>query len=181
MKKSQVYIIAPLVALVCFVTYYLNFSREYEHKQAEKAAAIQKTKDEALQEQNRMRLRAVQEALAQQERRKEEKTAKDAADQKKREDRQIAYQNRDKAQIGISKWRERYERLSKDSSDTKELITKISRDKDTLVEQKAFLNKLAAETEVNVKALTAVLEKIQKADDAMAAYNAALAKLQKKS
>ena len=180
MKKSQVYIIVPLVALVCFIAYYLSFSREYDRKQMEKAAAIQKDKDDKLQEQNRMRLRAVQEALAQQERRKADKAAKDAAEQKKREDRQLAYQNRDKAQIGISKWRERYERLSKDVSDTKEQIAKINRDKDTLVEQKAFLNRLAEQTEVNVKSLTVVLEKIQKADDAMAAYNAALAKLQKK-
>lgn len=180
MKKSQVYIIVPLVALVCFVAYYLSFSREYDRKQMEKAAAIQKDKDDKLQEQNRMRLRAVQEALAQQERRKADKAAKDAAEQKKREDRQLAYQNRDKAQIGISKWRERYERLSKDVSDTKEQIAKINRDKDTLVEQKVFLNKLAEQTEVNVKSLTVVLEKIQKADDAMAAYNTALAKLQKK-
>lgn len=181
MKKSQVYIIAPLVALVCFVAYYLKFSAEYERAAAEKAAIIQKAKDDAIQAQNRLRLRAVQDALAAQEKRKADRAAKDAAEQKKREDRQAAYQNRDKAQIGISKWRERYERLSKEVSDTKEQIAKIERDKVTLAEQKSFLDKLAAQSEANTKALSTVLDKIQKADDAQAAYAAALAKLQKKS
>jgi len=181
MKKSQVYIIAPLVALVCFVAYYLNFSQDYDRKQAEKAATIQKAKDEQLQEQNRLRLRAVQEALAAQEKRKADKAAKEATEQKKREDRQAAYQTRDRAQIGIAKWRERYERLSKDVGDAKELIAHIERDKLTLIEQKVFLQKLTEQTELNARSLSTVLDKIQKADDAAAAYAVALAKMQKKS
>jgi ABC-type Na+ efflux pump permease subunit len=169
MKKKYIYFAPPLVALVLFIAYYLHFRTGYDQEQEQVAVAAQRAKEETVREQNAQRKKAVDEALASQAKHKADKEARDAFLVKRQEERQAALDAREKSLSDLIKFREKAEKLRKDVTTVKEEITKIQQDEELLKAQVVFFQAYVQKAEVNDKALTAVLEKIQKADDARAA------------
>ena len=72
-KKSFLYFLIPIVALGCFIPIYWNYASHYEEQEAKRQAQIRQGKLNDLAEQDRLRLKAVQEANDAQEKRKKEK------------------------------------------------------------------------------------------------------------
>ena len=169
MKKKYIYFAPPLVALVLFIAYYLHFRTGYDLEQEQVAVAAQRAKEETVRAQNEQRKKAVDEALASQEKHKADKAARDAFLAKRQEERQAALDAREKSLSDLIKFRDKAEKLRKDVATVKEEITKIQQDEELLKAQVVFFQAYVQKAEVNDKGLTAVLEKIQKADDARAA------------
>jgi hypothetical protein len=169
-KKSSIYVFFPALLLVLFAGYYWSFSSGYEQKQEAKAAAVRKAKQDKLTEDNRLRLQAVNDAIASQKRRAAEREAKAARLQKEKEELQAAIDARDHARVEANKFRDKYEHLTKDVQAEKEAIAKIKEDKENLTAELDFLQVLTAKTTSNVDTLSTVLNKIAAAD---AAYEAA--------
>jgi hypothetical protein len=175
MKKKHIYIAVPLLALVLFAAYYWNFSIGYDHHQDEIAAQARRERDEAIREQNRQREKAVQMALAEQDKRKQDRLAKEAEETKRKDERQAAYQARDQAALTLAQNRDKAERLEKEVAVTKEQIAKIEQDEKFLRADKTNIEEYVRKAQENVRDLTAVLDKIAKADAANIAARAAAA------
>jgi len=173
MKKKHVYAVIPLIALAVFIAFYINFRTGYDKHQAELATQARHQRDEAIRKQNQDREKAVQMALAEQDKRKQDREKKEADENKRKEDRANAYQARDQANVTMNQNRDKAERLEKDVGLTKEQITKIEADEKILREDKAHILVYVQKAQDNVRDLTAVLDKIAKADAANAAAKAA--------
>lgn len=176
MKKTYVYFLVPLIGLIAFGAVYWNFSSQYGAKEAAKVAAIRKAKEEKLLQEAKSREQAIKDALAAQERRKAERAAKEAKEKKDQEERQAAVEARDKANRDQLKLGQQKERLEKDIKAEKEAIAKIEDDRKRAVEEQAFLKTYVKQAQANTKSLADVLEKINAADAARAAAEAAAAK-----
>jgi colicin import membrane protein len=167
--KKYIYFAPPIVLLALFIVYYLHFRTGYDLKLQEKAASEQREKEEKVRIENEQRKKAVDEALASQERHKKEKAEREAFLEKRREDRQAALDARDKSLSDRIKYRDKVEKLTKDVATVKDEVTKLEQDEELLRAQIVFFQAYVQKAEVNSNSLTAVLEKIQKADDARAA------------
>ena len=181
MNKKYIYFAPPIVALVLFVAYYLHFRTGYDAQQEQVALAAQHDKEEAVRVQNEQRKKAVDEALASQERHRQDKKAREEFLAKRQEERQTSLDSRDKSFADLVKFRERVEKLTKDVATIKDEITKLEQDEDLLRAQALFFRAYVEKAQVNDKSLTAVLDKIQKADDAHIAAVKAAAAAAKKS
>jgi hypothetical protein len=169
MKKAYIYFLAPLVGLIAFGAVYWNFSAGYEQREADKAAAFKKSRNDKMLEEVRLREKAVKDAVVAQEKRKKERELKDAKDRKDKEDRENAIQARAKAFRDAEKLQKQAERLTKDIALVKEEITKIEDDKKRSSDEALFLKGFVKKVEGNAKALNDVLVKIEAADAAAAA------------
>jgi len=168
MKKSKIYFLAPIVALVLFAGYYWKFSAEYEAVQDAKAAVVKANREAKLREEAATREKAIKDAVAQQEERKKERAENDAKDRARRENREAALQARDKARIEADKVQRQSERLAKEVQVTKDEIAKLVVEGEHHASEEAFLRQYVAKTQENVKSVYAVLDKIAAADDANA-------------
>jgi len=172
-KKNSLYLLVPIVLLVLFGAYYWNFSASYEQKQEERAAQIRKQRADKIDEDNRLRLKAVNDALAAQKKRKEEREAKAAKEKQEAQDLQNAILARDHAQLQSSQLRDKYDRLTRDIRTEKSEIEKIEKDKEVQVGDLDFLQIQKSKSESNVESLSTVLTQIAAADAAYAAAYAA--------
>jgi len=180
-KKSSLYLILPIVFLVLFGAYYWNFSAGYEEKQEARAAQIRKQHEDKIAEDNRLRLKAVNDALAAQKKRKEEREAKAAKEKQEAEDLQNAILARDHAQLESAQLREKYDRLVREMQNEKSEVAKIAQDKEVQVGDLDFLQIETTKSQSNVQSLSIVLSQIATADAAYAAAaSAAAAAAQKK-
>lgn len=175
-KKHYIYFAAPIVGLIIFLAFYLNFRSSYEQEKADKAAAEQAEKNAQIEKQNAERAQAVKDAQAASEKRKQERAEKEAEREKRNDERQQAFQARDKAQIDAAKFKDLAEKRRKEVATVKEEIAKIEQDEKVLQGEKAFLDDYTVKVTANVSNLTQVLEKIKRANDAAAAAAAAAAK-----
>lgn len=176
MKKSYLYFLVPLVLTAIFAVYYWQYASGYD---ARLAAIDQKKKEERqqkLDEEAKAREKAIKDALALAEKRKAEKKAKEEQEAKEAAARELAIQERNKAQQDARKYADQVKRLQKDVQDNKDEIAKTEEDKKQLVEEQGFLRDYVKKAEVNVQSLQGVLEKIDAADKARAAAEAAAAK-----
>ena len=169
MKKTQLYIILPLVAIGIFVVYYHQFSASYAAKMEAHDTAVRQAKEADIRQQNENMQKAVQEALAAQELRKKAKAEKEAAEAKRRDERESARQALSKAQQDAATSRDQVERLRKEVATLKEEIKKIEDDKAVLVKEETFLKDFVKTVESHQSELTAVLTKIDAANAAWAA------------
>lgn len=174
MKK--LYILGPAIALAIFVVFYINFARQYEADQLAAAEAKKQAIAEAAKKEAEDRKRAIEEALTLQEQRKKEKAAKEAKDLAEKEARQAAIDARDKAFRDQEKLAKQVDRLKKEIEGVKGEIQEIEKEKELAVSEEAFLKEYVTAAEANQKSLEQVLQKIQAADKARAAAEAAAAK-----
>jgi len=180
-KKSSLYLLFPIVLLVLFGAYYWNFSAGYEEKQEARAAQIRKQHEDKIAEDNRLRLKAVNDALAAQKKRKEEREAKAAKEKQEAEELQNALLARDHAQLVSSQLRDKYDRLVREIQNEKSVVEKIEKDKEVQVGDLDFLQIETAKSDSNVQSLSIVLNQVAAADAAYAAAaTAAAAAAQKK-
>lgn len=176
-KKTSVvyYFLFPLIGLVIYTPIYWKYSASYDARLAERAAEVKAANQRQLDEQNAMRQKAVDEAVAAQAERKRERDAKAAADQKRQDEREAANIALQKAQQEVSRLTDRAEQLTTEVKETKDKIAKIEQDEQAERQQQGFLNQYVAAAQNNVRHLTDVLQKIADAD-ARAAQAAAAAK-----
>ncbi len=179
MKKSFVYVLAPIVALIIFGAIYWNFSSGYEAKEEAKALKVKQEKEAKLLAQAKANEQAIKDANAGVLRRKAEREAKEAKDKKDHEARLVATDARDKAFADKEKFAKLVTRLENDIKNEQSAITKLGEEKKMAVEEQAFLRTYVQKAEENVKNLRQVLEKISAADAARAAADAAAARAAK--
>lgn len=176
MKKSYLYFIIPLVLTAIFAVYYWQYASGYEARLAKIDQQKKEERQKKLDDEARARDKAIKDALALAEKRKAEKKAKEELEAKEAAARELAIQERNKAQQDARKYADQVKRLQKDVQDNKDEIAKIEEDKKQLVEEQGFLRDYVKQAEVNVQSLQGVLEKIDAADKARAAAEAAAAK-----
>jgi E3 ubiquitin-protein ligase DOA10 len=180
MKKSRIYLIVPLVAIVIFYLYYRNFASHYDEHVAEVAAQEKATRNAKLEAEAKMRQAAVNQAIEEQKVRKQQRLDREAKDRKQKDDRENARLLAEKADQEQQKLSRQVEKLEKDVSTAKEEIGKIEADNKRNVEEVAFLKTYVTMARDNQKKLSEVLAKIDAADIAMAKAAAAAAAAAKK-
>ena len=177
MKKSYIYFLIPLVGLIIFGVVYIKFNAGYEAGLAAKAKIQRDIKQAKVDEENKQRAVAIKDAQIGSAKRKQEREAKEIADRKEKDEREVSINARDKARRDASKLADQVKRQIKDIEEVKKDISKVDEDKKRSVDEIAFLKTFVKKSEINVKSLAAVLDKIQAADAAAeaAAKAAALA------
>jgi colicin import membrane protein len=181
MKKTKIYFIAPILALILFAGYYWNFRSQWEAHQAEIIATAKARKEEKLHQDELAREQAIKDAIDAQTQRKKERAAREALDQKMRDDRENAELDRDKAANEAQRLQRQVERLTKDVDDAKKAIALLNTDNEKQVAEIAFLGEYVKKAEDNRASLAMVLTKIQAADEATAKAKALADAAAKKS
>jgi chromosome segregation ATPase len=168
MKKSKIYIIAPVVVLIVFGAYYWNFSSQYEAKQAAIAAQVKERKLETLKAEAAAREAAIHDALVAQQQRKAERAAREERERKQKDDRENARLENDKAAQEAQKLQRQAEKLTKDVATAKDEIAKIQAEEKSSQSELDFLKQYIAEATSNQAKLADVITKIEAADAAVA-------------
>lgn len=178
---NKVYIIIPLVGILIFGGFYMNFEKGFDARvAAAKAKEEQVKKDKALQEQKNREI-AYAAAMKAQAERKVEREKREAAEQKKKDDRQVAEDKRERAFSDRNKLTAQVRSLKKDLEEVQAEIKKIEEEKKTLVDEQAFLKTYVKQAESNVKYYYDLLDKIALAEKARAEAAAAAAIAKKNS
>jgi hypothetical protein len=168
-KKNYVYFLAPLAGLVIFSAVYWNFSSKYDKELEIKAQAAKAVKDEKLSNENKLKKQAYDEALAASEKRKKERADKQKKDEADADARSAALEERDRVIREEHRLSTKLESVTKEVDLTKKEIADIEETKKKAVDEETFQRTYVKAAEANRQSLTAVLEAIQKADDAAAA------------
>jgi hypothetical protein len=176
---NKAYLIFPLIGLLIFGGFYINFNKGYEAKElAMKAKAENEKKAKALQ-QVADREAAIKAAVEAQAIRKKEREAKERADEAKKVAKQQAEDYRQKAFDDRNKFRDQVTRLKRELAEVKESAAKIAKDKESEVKEEEFLKNYVKQAEANVKYYYALLDKISAAEKAAADAAAAAAQSKK--
>jgi hypothetical protein len=178
-KKSLLYFLIPVAALLCFIPIYWNYSSHYEEAEAQRDAIVRQGKLNELAAQDRLRQKAVQDALDAQARRKKEKAERDALEAKHQEEREDAHQALYKAQSESRRIAEKVDRLKNDVKVAEDEVAKIQADETGLRTQQGYLEQYVQQAQAHVKSLSQVLEKIAASDQAAEAARAAAAAAKK--
>lgn len=167
MKKSYVYFVVPLVALVVFFFgFYWNAHKDFEAREQAKIETAKAEKEAKLMKEAKDREVAVKEAIRLQEERKKQKQERDAKEAREKEAREQARQAREKAARDADKAEATVKRLEKEIEVEKKEIAEIQLDRKRTVDEQNFLKQYVAKAEANARNLTGVLERIDAADKA---------------
>jgi colicin import membrane protein len=175
MKKTKIYLIAPIVFLIIFGAYYWNFSSKYEAQQAQMVIAAKEKKLATLKAEAEAREAAIHDALEAQKQRKIERAAREEKERKEKDDKENARLEADKAYQESQKLERQAEKLAKDVATAKDEISKIESDEKRSNEELGFLKQYIAEANANQGRLADVVSKIEAADLATAKAAAAAA------
>jgi flagellar motility protein MotE (MotC chaperone) len=175
MKKTKIYIIAPIVFLAIFGAYYWNFSSKYEAQQALVVQAAKEKKLATLKAEAEAREAAIHDALEAQKQRKADRAARDEKERKQKDDRENARLEAEKADQEAQKLQRQAEKLTKDVATAKEEIAKIESEEKRSNEELVFLKQYISEANANKGRLADVISKIEAADLAVAKAAAAAA------
>ncbi|MEO6875727.1 MAG: hypothetical protein ABI222_12985 [Opitutaceae bacterium] len=175
MKKTYLYVLAPLVGLIIFGAIYWNFSKSLAKREATRVANEKAKREAKLAKQARDNEQAIKEAVASSTKRKAEREAKEAKDQANKDARAAAVEAQNKADRDQRKLGLQVDRLEKDVVTEKQAIAKLAADKTDLRAEQEFLKKYVKQAEENAHNLTQILDKISAADAARAAADAAAA------
>ena len=176
MKKSYLYFLVPVVCTAIFAVFYSHYASLYDAKLAQMAENQRHERDAKLEAEAKAREKAVQEAIVLANKRKAEIAAKKAKAEKEQEHFELAQQQLSKAQEDARRFEEKVTSLKKDVQDNKDQIAKIQQDQKGLQEEQTFLREYVKKAEANAQYLTSVMEKIELADKARAAAEAAAKK-----
>jgi len=175
MKKTYLYFLVPLVAMIVFSVYYWNFTANYDQIQAAKEAEVQKSQQAQREEEARQRQKAVDDAYAQGLKRKADREAKLAREQKEEDDKTNATEANQKIHREVGRLRDKVESLTRLVKENQDDLDKFTSDKEQLETQRASIVALVPVAEANTKSLSEVIGKIAAADDAAAKAAAAAA------
>jgi hypothetical protein len=167
MKKSYVYFVLPLLALVVFFfAFYWNAHKDYE---ARAQAVVKKARDERLaklEKEAKDREAAVKSALDMQEKRRVEKKAREEKESMEKESREKARQARDKAGRDSEKLEQQAKRIQKEIEVEKKELVEVQAERKRTADEHGFLKEYVKKAEQNSKSLMGVLERIAAADKA---------------
>ena len=172
---NKVYIIFPLLGLLVFTGFYMNFSKGYKAHIAEVEAKADADKKAKAAQQVKDREKAIADAIEASKRRAIERAAKEAADEAKKTARQEADDRRVRTYDDRNKLRDQVSRLKKDLDEVKAVVTKTAEEKKHSSDEDAFLKTYVKQAEANVKYYYDLLDKIDAAEKAKAAAAAAAA------
>jgi colicin import membrane protein len=183
MKKTHIYFLFPIIAILAFAAYDWHFSAGYEQAQAQKAEAAREARLARLQQENDLRLKAVHDAEADQKRQAAERAAKKALEQKRTDDKDAAEEARNKARADLTRLKERAKGLERDVKAEQDDIDKITAETSVLKAEQGVLGDSLKLAEDNTKSLTETMEHIDAAEAAAAeaAARAAAAAAKKSS
>lgn len=177
MKKSKYsYFVVPLVCLGIFIPIYWNYVSTFDAREAARQEAIDKHKQELLDQQNALRRKAVDDAVAAQKERAAKKAEAEAREAKRQEALQAAIQTRNKANAEAEQLRDKASRLQDSIKSVQDDIAKIRSDEIIQREEADGFQKYVDQAEANVKSLSQVLQRIADADAAAEAARQAAAK-----
>ena len=165
-KKNYIYFLAPIAGVLIFAAIYWNFLSQYDKEQDRRAAKAKAEKDVKTKLENDQKKEAYDLALKASERRAQEREAKAKKDDADREARQAAIENRAKASREEFKLADKVKALAKEIEVTKKEVAEAEENKKKAQAEEAFLRTYVKQAEANRQSLTAVLENIQKADQA---------------
>lgn len=176
---NKAYFIIPLIGVLIFGGFYVNFSRGHEAHLAEVKAKADEAKKEKARQQVIDREKAIAAAVEASKLRTEERLKKEKIEEEKKTARQTAEDKRLRANSDKTKLTDQVRRLKKDLEEVQEEIKKIELEKKTLVDEQAFLRTYVKQAESNVKYYYDLLDKIAAAEKARAAEAAAAAAAKK--
>jgi len=176
---NKAYFIIPLIGVLIFGGFYVNFSRGHEAHLAEVKAKADEAKKEKARQQVIDREKAIAAAVEASKLRTEERLKKEKLEEDKKNARQAAEDKRLRANSDKTKLTDQVRRLKKDLEEVQEEIKKIELEKKTLVDEQAFLRTYVKQAEANVKYYYDLLDKIAAAEKARAAEAAAAAAAKK--
>lgn len=166
MKKTYVYFLVPLLALIAFGAIYWNFLSTYDAKEEARHKAEKDKIEEKLKLEAKNREKAIKDALESQERRKKEREAKEAKEAKDRDIREAAIEARNKARTDKDKYTRKVEGLKNDVRIENEAIAKLKESQKLMQQDETFLKDYVKKAEANDKQLAEIIEKIDAADKA---------------
>lgn len=178
-KKKYVYFVVPVLGILIFAAVYWQYVSTHDAKIAERAAAVKRAKQEAVDKENSDKKKAYDEAMAKQAERAAEKKAKEAHDQKEKDDMDAAQQALSKAGNEAERLTKNLDRLKGEIRTTKEEIAKVKETERQSIAEEAFLKTFVVKAQDNVKQLETVVEKIDAANEAAAKAAADAAKAAK--
>jgi colicin import membrane protein len=165
---NKAYLIIPLIGVLIFGGFYMNFSKGHEaHLAAIKTKEIE-AKKEKVRQQEADRKKAVAAALESSKLRADENARKKQIEEDKKNAREVAEDKRLRANSDKNKLTDQGRRLKKDLDDIQEEIKKIELEKKTLLDEQAFLKTYVKQAESNVKYYYDLLDKIALAEQARA-------------
>jgi hypothetical protein len=173
MNKS--YFIFPLLGLLVFGGFYLNFEKGFQAKQVEAKVKADEIKKAKARQDIANREAAIKAAIEAQAKRKAEREERDRLEEAKKTARQDAEDLRQRNYDERNKLREQAGRLKKDLEEVKAATAKVQEEKKKLVDEQAFLLTYVKQAEANVKYYYDLLDKITTAEAARAAAEAAAA------
>lgn len=180
MKKSYIYFLLPIAALVVFFfAFYMGAHKDFEAREAAKVKAVVDAKDAKLLKEAKDREVAVKAAIEMQEKRRKEKAEKDAKDAADKEARELARAAREKALRDADKAASVVTRLKKEIDVEKAAIEEVQKDKKRVSDEHGFLKEYVKKAEANTRSLQGVLERIEAADRAAEAAAKAAAEAAK--
>jgi colicin import membrane protein len=167
-KKNYIYFAAPLVGLLVFTGIYVKYSDSHQARVEASAAAMRKAREDKIVQENILKKKAVEDALAAQEVRKKAKADKEARDLEERDRRERAALAMANARDTATRKLAEVKRLEKQLDDTKREIEKLEQEKKAHMDEQVFIRQYVQKAEANQKALAVVLQKIEAADQAAA-------------
>ena len=157
---NKAYWIVPLLSLLVFAAVYSNFKSDYDARVKSRQEHMQAEKQARLQAETEARRKAVDAAVRAQAERQRERDAKEAEERARQEARQAALDARDQAFHEQGELTKQIENLKRDIASEQDAVAQINRDRQSALEEQAFLKAYIVKAQDNVKALEAVLAKI---------------------
>jgi len=177
---NKVYIIFPLIGILIFGGFYINFNNSYEAKLTAIKTRAEDEKKAKLKQQVIDREKAMAAAVETQKVNKAKREEKERQEEAKKVARQEADDHRTRAYDDRNKFRDQVGRLKKELEEVKAAIAKIDLEKKHYADEEGFLKTYVKQAESNVKYYYDLLDKINAAEkaaaDAAAAAAAAAAK-----
>lgn len=178
---NKVYIIFPLIGMLIFGGFYINFSKGYEAKLADAKAAVEVVKKAKAAQMVKDREVAIANAIESSKKREIERKERERLEEAKKTARLEAEDSRQRSYEERNKLRDQVSRLKKELEDVKAVAAKAADDKKNGLAEEAFLKDYVKKAEANVKYYYDLLDKIDAAEKARAAAEIAAAAAAKKS
>lgn len=173
---NKVYILLPVIGVIMFSVFYVNFNKGHEAKIAEAKAKIEEERRQKAIKEVAAREQAIKAAIEAAEKRKIEREQRERADEAKKKARLDAEDRRQKAFDDRKRTKDQVERLKKDVEIVKAEVAKLEDEKKKHRDEQAFLRTYVKQAETNVKYYYDLLEKLNAAEKARAEAAAAAAK-----
>lgn len=171
---NKAYFVWPLVGLLVFGAFYLNFNRGYMEKQKQRAIQAEKDRQERIMQDIERRKKAIEDATKAQEERKIARLAKDKKEQEDNDRRNELMERRQRAFDEVNRHlRPQLDRQKGDADSVKNDIAQLELQRKQFLDEEAFIRKYTRMAEANVKTYYDLMEKIKAAEDAHAAALAA--------